>query len=108
MGTVIPAMPLVLDENRKFDEEGQRLLVRYYLDAGVGGVAMAVHTTQFEIRDPKINLFEKVLDVVTDEISKFEAANNTVIVKIAGACGESAQAVKKLKLLRNTVVMLFF
>ena len=95
MGTVIPAMPLVLDENRRFDEEGQRLLVRYYLDAGVGGVAMAVHTTQFEIRDPKINLFEKVLDVVTDEISKFEAANNTVIVKIAGACGESAQAVKE-------------
>ena len=49
-GTVIPAIPLVLDENRKFNEAGQRTLIRYYLDAGVGGLAVAVHTTQFEIR----------------------------------------------------------
>jgi len=98
MGTVIPAMPLVLDENRKFDEDGQRLLVRYYLSAGAGGIAMAVHTTQFEIRDPEINLYEKVLEVVTDEIDKFEKANNTVIVKISGVCGESAQAVSEAEI----------
>lgn len=43
-GTVIPAIPLVLDENRKFNEAGQRTLIRYYLDAGVAGLAVAVHT----------------------------------------------------------------
>ena len=55
-GTVIPANPLALDENRQFDEKRERALLRYYLDAGVGGLAVSVHTTQFEIRDPKINL----------------------------------------------------
>lgn len=59
-GTVIPAIPLVLDENRKFNEAGQRTLIRYYLDAGVGGLAVAVHTTQFEIRKPEVGLFEPV------------------------------------------------
>ena len=49
-GTVIPAIPLVLDKNRCFDEQGQRRLVRYYLNAGVGGVAVGVHTTQCESR----------------------------------------------------------
>ena len=62
-GAFIPAMPLVLDENRRFDEAGQRRLIRYYLAAGVDGIAAAVHTTQFAIRDPKINLFETVLRV---------------------------------------------
>ena len=54
-GTVIPATTLALDEDRKFDETHQRLLTRYYLEAGSGGVATAVHSTQFEIRDPKYN-----------------------------------------------------
>ena len=71
-GTVIPAMPLVLDENRQFDENGQRVLVRYYLDAGAGGIAMAVHTTQFEIREPEINIYEKVIEVVVEEIEKIK------------------------------------
>ena len=52
-GTVIPANPLALDENREFDEKRQRAVTRYYLEAGAGGVAVGVHTTQFEIRDPK-------------------------------------------------------
>ena len=94
-GTVIPAMPLVLDENRQFDENGQRVLVRYYLDAGVGGIAMAVHTTQFEIRDPKIQLYEKVLETVCDEIDRYEKRTGKVIIKIAGVCGEIQQAVKE-------------
>ena len=70
-GTVIPANPLALDENRQFDEKHQRAVVRYYLDAGVGGLAVAVHTTQFEIRDPKHNLLEKVLKVAKEEATKF-------------------------------------
>ena len=97
-GTVIPAMPLVLDENRSFDPKGQRTLVRYYLDAGAGGIAMAVHTTQFEIRDPEINLFERVLEAVTREIDAYEKAADTVVIKISGACGETEQAVREARL----------
>ena len=91
-GTVIPAIPLVLDENRQFDEKGQRKLTRYYLEAGAGGIAIAVHTTQFEIRLPKYNLFEKVVTVVGEEIDKFEKETGKVIVKVSGICGEVEQA----------------
>ena len=91
-GTVIPAIPLALDEKRNFDEKRQRLLVRYYLAAGVGGIAVAVHTTQFEIRLPEINLFHSVVRTVLNEIELFEAKNNKAIVKIVGACGKTNQA----------------
>lgn len=47
-GVLIPAMPLVLDQNRMFDSKKQKRLVRYYLEAGAGGIAAAVHTTQFD------------------------------------------------------------
>ena len=67
-GAFLPAMPLVLNEKREFDENGQRRLIRYYLEAGVDGLAVGVHTTQFAIRDPKINLFERVLSVSKDEM----------------------------------------
>ena len=60
-GTVIPAHPLALDTNRKLDEKYQRVLTRYYIDSGAGGIAVGVHTTQFEIRLPKYNLYEQVL-----------------------------------------------
>ncbi|MBD0288846.1 MAG: dihydrodipicolinate synthase family protein, partial [Flavisolibacter sp.] len=69
-GTVIPAHPLVLDENRRLDEERQRRLTRYYLAAGAGGLAVGVHTTQFEIRRPEVNLLETVLRLAAEEIDK--------------------------------------
>lgn len=94
-GTVIPANPLSLDQNRQFNEKGQRLLTKYYLEAGAGGIAVAVHTTQFEIRDPKYNLFERVLAVVADEIAKFEAKSGRVAVRVAGVCGKTEQAVRE-------------
>jgi len=50
-GTVIPAHPLALDANRGLDEQRQRALTRYYVAAGAGGVAVGVHTTQFQIRE---------------------------------------------------------
>ena len=53
-GTVIPATPLALDENRKFDPDRQRMITRYYMEAGAGGIATAVHSTQFEIRLPHL------------------------------------------------------
>jgi len=50
-GTVLPAHPLALDANRELDKVHQRALTRYYIDAGAGGLAVGVHTTQFAIRD---------------------------------------------------------
>lgn len=97
-GTVIPATPLALDKSRKFDEKHQRLLTRYYLEAGVGGIATAVHSTQFEIRNPEVNLFETVLKVVSEEIESYEAETGKTIVKIAGVCGETEQAVREARL----------
>lgn len=100
-GTVIPANPLALDENRNFDEKRQRALVRYYLDAGVGGLAVAVHTTQFEIRDPKYNLFERVLRVAAEEARAFEAKTGDTVVMVAGACGPKEQAVREAELAKQ-------
>lgn len=100
-GTVIPATPLALDENRGFDERGQRLLMNYYLNCGVGGIATAVHTTQFEIRKPEIDLFEPVLKIVSEEIDKFEKEKDIVIVKVAGVCGKIEQAVKEAELAKR-------
>ena len=100
-GTVIPANPLALDENRRFDERRQRALCRYYLDAGAGGLAVAVHTTQFEIREPKYNLFETVLKVARDEADRFEKAHNEVVVMVAGVCGPTEQAVREAMLARE-------
>lgn len=96
-GTVIPATPLALDENRQFDEKRQRLLTRYYLEAGVGGVATAVHSTQFEIREPKYNLFETVIKTVSETISDYENETGKVVAKICGVCGKVEQAVAEAK-----------
>jgi len=100
-GTVIPAIPLCLDSNRKFNEKRQRVLTRYYLNAGVGGVAVAVHTTQFEIRDPEVALFEPVLRVVKEEIDAFEKETGKTIVRVAGVCGPVEQAVKEAELIKS-------
>lgn len=91
-GAVIPAVPLALTQERTFDEAAQRRLIRYYLEAGAGGIAAAVHTTQFEIRDPRHNMLGCVLRTVADEISRFERRTGRVIVRIAGVCGPSEQA----------------
>lgn len=91
-GTVIPAIPLALTENRKFDEQYQRLLVRYYMAAGSGGLAAAVHSTQFEIRNPEHNLFRPVLKAVVSEMERFEEETGNTLVRISGACGETQQA----------------
>ena len=60
-GTVIPAQVLALNADRSFAPKYQRALCRYFIDSGVGGIAVGVHSTQFAIRDPKIGLFKPVL-----------------------------------------------
>ena len=100
-GTVIPANPLALDKDRKFDEKRQRAITRYYLDAGSGGIAVAVHTTQFEIRQPQYNLFETVIATVSDEIDDYEKKNNRTVVKVCGVCGKTEQAVSEAQLAKK-------
>jgi dihydrodipicolinate synthase/N-acetylneuraminate lyase len=94
-GVVIPAHPLALTAERKLDERRQRALTRYYLAAGVGGVAVGVHTTQFAIRDPRIGLFEPVLRLAMEEFRGRE------VIKVAGAIGPTAQAVSEAALARE-------
>ncbi|MVZ60699.1 dihydrodipicolinate synthase family protein [Sphingobacterium humi] len=95
-GLVFPAHPLALNEDRTLDEESQRRLTRYYMASGAGGVAVAVHSTQFEIRDPNINLFRKVLELAADEIDK--AQLDRPFIKIAGICGPTEQAVEEAQI----------
>ena len=94
-GQVIPAHPLALDANRKLDERRQRALSRYYLASGAGGLAVGVHTTQFEIRDDKVGLFRPVLELAA-EVMREEAARDCV--RIAGVVGSTEQAVAEAEL----------
>lgn len=100
-GTVIPAIPLALNQDRAFDPVSQRRIVRYYMTAGSGGIAAAVHSTQFEIRDPKHNLFRPVLETVIAEIEAFEKATGKTIVRVAGVCGKTPQAVSEALLAKE-------
>ena len=94
-GLVIPAHPLALDSRRKLDDRRQRALTRYYLAAGAGGIAVAVHTTEFGIRDPKFGLLQPVLELAAEESGKRE------VVKIAGVCGERKQAMAEAELAKS-------
>src|SRR5580700_5071887 len=82
-GLAIPAHPLALTAQRHLDERRQRALTRYYLAAGVGGLAVGVHTTQFAIRDPDIGLFEPVLALAAEEMN----CAARPLVRIGGVCG---------------------
>ena len=100
-GIVIPAHPLALNAERKLDERRQVALTRYYCDAGAGGIAVGVHTTQFAIREPHIGLFAPVLQLAADTMRAHEAATQQRLVKIAGVCGSISQAVNEATLARE-------
>jgi len=97
-GAVIPAHPLALTAQRRLDERRQRALTRYYLAAGAGGVAVGVHTTQFEIRDPQHALFEPVLALAAEEL---DAHGDAAVVRVAGVAGDTAQAVAEAEIARS-------
>ncbi len=100
-GIVIPASPLALDEKKRLDERYQRAIYRYYVAAGARGVAVGVHTTQFEIRDNKYNLFKPILSLASEELHNLERQCSTPIVKIAGICGKTSQAVAEASYART-------
>lgn len=93
-GVLIPAHPLALDAHRHLDVRRQRALTRYYLDAGAGGLAVGVHTTQFAIRDA--GLLEPVLRLAAETVH--ESPRRRPVVLVAGVCGDTAQAVAEAKL----------
>jgi len=100
-GVAIPAHPLALDARRRLDERRQRALSRYYLAAGAGGLAVGVHTTQFAIRDPKVGLFQPVLELAAEEMDRADGARATPVLRIGGICGRTAQAVAEARLLAD-------
>lgn len=100
-GIAIPAHPLALTASRKLDERRQRALSRYYVAAGAGGLAVAVHTTQFAIRDPKIALFRPVLELARDEMDRADRGRAVPLVRVGGICGETSQATSEASLLRE-------
>src|SRR5215210_6613578 len=89
-GVVIPAHPLALNAGRKLDERRQRALSRYYIAAGSGGLAVGVHTTQFEIRSPEVGLYQPVLALAKEELDRADAARpfEKKLVRIGGAVGK--------------------
>jgi len=110
-GLVIPAHPLALTARRRLDERRQRALTRYYLDAGAGGVAVGVHTTQFAIRDPKIGLYRPVLELAAETVTEWEARRprrrdagrppGGAAVRVAGLVGPTRQALGEARTARD-------
>jgi dihydrodipicolinate synthase/N-acetylneuraminate lyase len=94
-GHVIPACPLALTADRRFDERHQRALVRYYVAAGAGGLAVGVHTTQFAIHDPQVGLYRPVLELASETL---DACGGGGVVKVAGLVGDTVQAEREAEL----------
>jgi len=97
-GVVIPAHPLALTADRKLDYTRQSAITRYYIAAGAGGIAIGVHTTQFEIHDPKIALYKPLLSLTSEVIDECSRKISRPIIKIAGICGSTNQAIQEAKL----------
>jgi len=95
-GVVIPAHPLALDAGRKLDPRRQRALTRYYLDAGAGGIAVGVHTTQFAIREA--GLYRPVLELAARTVAEWA---RRPIIMIAGVVGRTEQAIQEAQLARG-------
>src|SRR5258708_8389281 len=92
-GTVLPAHPLAFDANGKLDTVHQRALTRYYIDAGAGGLAVGVHTTQFAIRD--VGLYQPVLELAAETAM---AWTKRPLALVAGLAGPTAQATAEAKI----------
>jgi hypothetical protein len=95
-GTVLPAHPLALDADRKLDIAHQRALTRYYLDAGAGGLAVGVHTTQFAIRE--VGLYRPVLELAAATASQW---TKRPLALVAGLAGPTRQALAEADIARG-------
>jgi dihydrodipicolinate synthase/N-acetylneuraminate lyase len=100
-GCVIPAHPLALTADLKLDVRRQRALTRYYLDAGAGGLAVGVHTTQFAIHDPGVGLYRPVLELAAQTVRAWGRREGDRPVMIAGVVGDTGQAVAEARAARD-------
>src|SRR5437764_11831554 len=100
-GQVIPAHPLALTAERTLDERHQRALTRYYVAAGAGGIAVAVHTTQFQIRDAKHGLLAPVLALAAESAADALRTDPHPFARIAGVVGDTKQALAEARLARD-------
>jgi dihydrodipicolinate synthase/N-acetylneuraminate lyase len=98
---VLPAHPLALTPGRQLDERRQRALTRYYAAAGAAGMAVGVHTTQFAIHQPEVGLLHPVLQLAAEEMDCADANRSTPLVRVAGICGPTAQAMAEAHLARE-------
>src|SRR4051812_15778893 len=98
-GAAIPAHLLALDAERKLDVRRQRAMTRYYLDAGAGGIAVGVHSTQFAIRD--VGLYQPVLELAMQAASEWEPlGGRRPLFMVAGLAGRTEQAVREARIAR--------
>ena len=95
-GTVLPAHPLALDADRKLDKIHQRALTRYYIDAGSGGLAVGVHTTQFAIRE--VGLYRPVLELAAETAAHW---TTRPLALVAGLSGPTKQALAEADIARG-------
>jgi len=96
-GQVIPACPLALNDDGSWSQRHQRAVIRYYVEAGAGGVAVGVHSTQFAIREPQHGLFEPLLQNISQWLSE-SLTPDAPFVRIAGVCGKTSQATREAEL----------
>jgi dihydrodipicolinate synthase/N-acetylneuraminate lyase len=100
-GQVIPALPLALTPARRWDERSQRAVLRYYCDAGVGGLAVGVHSTEFAIRQPKIGLYQPILALSAETARAWPRKATGPLLLIAGLCGRTRQALTEAGIARG-------
>src|SRR5450755_3295694 len=81
-GMVIPAHPLALNADRQLDRRRQKALTRYYIDAGAGGLAVGVHTTQFAIRE--VDLYRPVLELAAATAASWTRRPLALVAGLAG------------------------
>ncbi|MCC7285360.1 MAG: dihydrodipicolinate synthase family protein [Burkholderiaceae bacterium] len=99
-GAVMPAHLLALDSQRRLDERRQRALTRYYLDAGAGGLAVGVHSTQFAIREQ--GLYEPVLAQAAQTAREWVPLEGPrPLFMTAGLAGPTAQARREAQTARG-------
>ncbi len=99
-GAVIPAHLLALDARRQLDRKRQRALARYYLDAGAGGLAVGVHSTQFAIRD--VGLYEPVLELAMQTAGEWAPlGGRRPLFMIAGLAGRTVQALREAQIAQH-------
>lgn len=89
----IPAHPLAVGDDGKPDWVSQRTLTQYYLAAGVQGLAVGVHTTQFEIHEDR-DLLRRTLIEANDVV----ASAGREVKMVAGVVGDIPQAVAEAEL----------